>query len=639
LSRRPAGGAARLRRRALCVWAAVWCLGALPSVLRMLFDIPVPPALEVFGWGLWLPGAGFVAVGGWWLLVVPVVLGLSSIAVLVWSLSGMLLAPLALWLGTALWAAAVADDAVFQHAHWLVPVLSAAYVLRKVLRERQQLVREAVQGAARACALPALLADLQQRATAARDPQELDTTQLAAARYLFDLTLQPVGELKGFTHIDNIQSASLRYQLNYCSYALAAMQCRYTPNFHGYLNQAQRFAIESLALPQVCGYWKWEYLWGRLRWNPDPVGTLDNVMLTGWSQVALTTYAANTGDLRYQQSSALAFKPLRNGQRTYPHSAHTFTESIIANWQHSPTALYACEPHWVFPLCNAYAYAGLVPYDRVNGTSHAADHHARLLNQLEADFLLPNGEARPVLSTLTGWSWLGHNFPPHVRMVFLLQLSRVAHAFHPGYARRWYLMAREECIQLDPAGRLTLLRLTWEELIDAGHYRKGPGYFLSLLAQTAREHGDEAIADAALREIELRLTRSATPGVLAYEGVSTLTNINIALACLAGPSDWQHLIFRGPAAATLQGPVLTDVRYPDVLVAAAHGDVHGLNLVLYAGRDAGPQTLRIERLQPKSRYRVEGASPPQFETGEGQTSTTLTAMLHGRTIVQLRRES
>jgi hypothetical protein len=592
----------------------------------------------VFGWGIWLPGAGFIAVGGWWLLAFPVVLGLTSITVLIWSLTGMLAAPLALWLGSALCAATVASDPVFAYAPWLVPALSGAYTLRKVVRDQRQLKREAVQGAQRARDLPAWLTDLEQRASAAGDPHELDPIQLASARYIFDLTLQPVGQLKGFTRIDNIQSASLRYQLNYCSYALAALQCRYTPNFHGYLNQAQRFAIESLTLPQVCGYWKWESLWGRFRWNPDPVGTLDNVMLTGWSQVALTTYAANTGDLRYQQGGALPFKPMRKSHRTYPHNAHTFTDSIVANWKHSPTALYACEPHWVFPLCNAYAYAGLVPYDRINGTSHAADHHAKLVSQLEADFLLPNGEARPVLSTLTGWSWLGHSFPPQVGAVFLLQLSRVANAFHPGYARRWYLMAREECVEIDETGRLKLRHIQWEELIDGGHYRKNPGYLLSMLAQAAREHGDEVIAEAALREVELRLARSAMPGVLAYDNVSNLTNINIAMARLAGPNDWQHLIVRGPAPATLLGPVLAECLYPDVLVAAAHGDVDGLDLVLHPGRDPGPQTLRIDRLQPNSRYRIEGATQPQIETVAGQTSAQLTAVLDGRTVVKLRRE-
>jgi hypothetical protein len=292
----------------------------------------------------------------------------------------------------------------------------------------------------------------------------------------------------------------------------------------------------------------------------------------------------------------------------------------------------------VFPLCNAYAYAGLVPYDRINGTSHAADHHAKLVSQLEADFLLPNGEARPVLSTLTGWSWLGHNFPPQVRAVFLLQLSRVANAFHPGYARRWYLMAREEFVEIDESDRLKLRHIKWEELMDGGHYRKNPGYLLSLLAQAAREHGDEAIAEAALREVDLRLTRSSTPGVLAYDTVSTLTNINIAIARLAGTNDWQNLIVNGLAPTTLQGPVLAECLYPDVLVATARGDIDGLDMVLYPGRDPGPQTLRIDRLQPSSRYCIEGANQLLIETAAEQTSAQLTVVLDGRTVVKLRRE-
>jgi hypothetical protein len=370
------------------------------------------------------------------------------------------------------------------------------------------------------------------------------------------------------------------------------------------------------------------------------VGTLDNIMLTGWSQVALTTYAANTGDLRYQEEGALLFKPIRHGKTCYAHNAHSFTRSIIDNWRHSITKLYACEPHWVFPLCNAYAYSGLLPYDRVNGTHHARDNHAALVHQLEADFLLPDGSVRAVLNTLTGWRWLSRGMPVQSSLILLLQLCRVSNAFHPGYARRWYLIAREKFLAIDTEGHLQLKELSWDELLDLGNYRKTPGYLLGVLALAAREHGDELMARAALNEADRRFTRVVRDGVLAYEGISTIANINLAAARMAGFRDWQNMIAYGINAEKISGPILAGCVYPNVLVAAAHGDKDSLELVLYPGGlpSSDPQILHIERLEPNSRYRIEGVEEAAIETSNQQTNTTLNVILKGRTELRLYRE-
>jgi hypothetical protein len=189
---------------------------------------------------------------------------------------------------------------------------------------------------------------------------------LRAARYLLDLALQPVGELKGFTRIDNIQGASLRYQLNFISYGLGKCILHYAPNFHGYLNQANGSQSIALRCRKCDGYWKLNMRWGRLSWNPDPIGTRDNVMLTGWSLIALSTYAANTGDLRYQRTGALKFRP-SSSQRRLIRTTHTASHSrILWNWRESPY-VFRCEPHWIFAICNILAMCGLIPYDRVNG--------------------------------------------------------------------------------------------------------------------------------------------------------------------------------------------------------------------------------------------------------------------------------
>lgn len=635
------GGAAYLRRRALAVWLVIWALGALPSVLRQVGGMAVSPAWEAFGWGLWLPGAGFASVGGWALWMFPLVWGVFQACYLVWSLSGLLLLPMAVWLGAAIWAALWAGPGVPPSSAQIVPLVGVAFVAWKLRGERREQAAEAARGQALAPRLPALLADLEQRAaqSEAARPTELSRDALAAARYVFDLALQPVGQFEGFNRIDNFQAAALRYQLNYISYSLAALQCRYTPNFHGYLNQAQRYAIESLVLPQVCGYWKWEHLAGRLRWNPDPIGTIDNVMLTGWSLVALSTYAANTGDLRYQKPGALPFRPFRSKERTYDHDANSFTASILRNFRHSATSLYACEPFWVFPLCNAYAYCGLVAQDRVDGHKHATQWHPQLLDQLEADFMLKDGTVRSMLCTLSGWSWMGgRGFPAHVTLFFLLSACRVFNAFHPGYARRWYVMLRDTHLSVNDGELQFKGGVDWADLFDMGHYRKGVGQMLAMVAQAAREHGDDEVAEAALRAAGTRLQRIARDGVMAYEGVSNVGNINLAAARWLGPSDWLNLIVRGPDPKTFEGPVLTGCRYPDVLVALARGDAQGLNLVLYPGVAPAVQTLRIERLRAHASYLLSGAVNDTV-VADGNGAATLRVPLQDRTELRLQRLS
>src|SRR5690606_12021026 len=88
----------------------------------------------------------------------------------------------------------------------------------------------------------------------------------------------------------------------------------------------------------------------------------------------------------------------------------------------------------------------------------------------------------------------------------------------------------------------------------------------------------------------------------------------------------------GPPAHTLEGPVLSEARYPDVLVARAfsHGD--DLELVLYPGREARPQRIVISRLRPGGEYAVQGANGQRF-TASGAGTAELSVMLDGRTPV------
>jgi hypothetical protein len=625
---------AGLRRRARLVYVLMLVIGALPTLLPWLGMMRANAPLQALGWGLWLPGAGFVANGGWATLLFPITLALFTVGMLGWAFAGMLALPILVWVGSAIAAWTLSGPEVTAYSPIAVPVLTFGVIIQRWWKEGRVFRAQSELGRRRAGYLKEAVAAVEAAAVLHVEPRrrELTRDELKSAQYVFDLALQPIGEFKGFTHRDNFQLAALRYQLNHISYALALLQCKYTPNFHGYLNRAQQYAIESLTLPRVCGYWKWEALWGQFRWNPDPVGTRDNVMLTGWSLIALSTYAANTGDLRYQQPGALRFRPFRGRETAYAHDAHSFVRSLAFNWSRSPFYLYPCEPTLSFSVCNTLAFCGVVPYDRLNRTGIAADVHRRFLEAVETEFLLPDGTPHVILNTLTGASSAG--IPgPGFALSAMLAMSRLANPLHPGYAKRWFALARHEFLRLD-GDNLVLQGVDWLDGFDIGNYKKLPGYMLADIAQAAREHGDNDLAEAALRKADELLRRVADPEVLAYEDISAGANINLAIARWSRRDDWHDLINVGPDPGALQGPILADCEYPAVLVARAFSDGSDLDLVLYNGAAAGPRTLRIERLTPVTRYAVEGATISQV-VADADGAASLTVYLDGRTAVRL----
>ena len=71
------------------------------------------PSLRAAGIGLWLPGAGFVAVGGWAALLFPLTLLLFVFGLVAWFWAGMVLALIVVWNGAAAVAGLMAGDSVW----------------------------------------------------------------------------------------------------------------------------------------------------------------------------------------------------------------------------------------------------------------------------------------------------------------------------------------------------------------------------------------------------------------------------------------------------------------------------------------------------------------------------------------------
>jgi len=102
---------------------------------------------------------------------------------------------------------------------------------------------------------------------------ELSLEQLQNCRFLVNLTRQPLEAWEGWSSIDQFRESGYRYQIYFLVYFLAAVQCNVLPNFHGYVSEAQRTAIEKCLQPAVQYYWILESIWGRFSLNWDPIKT------------------------------------------------------------------------------------------------------------------------------------------------------------------------------------------------------------------------------------------------------------------------------------------------------------------------------------------------------------------------------
>ncbi|MDB6102778.1 MAG: lis [Gammaproteobacteria bacterium] len=325
---------------------ALGCIiGATPFLLH------ASPALQAFGWGLWLPGLGFVSVGGWSLVWVPATFLLFALAFIAWFGSGMIIAPIIVWFGSAVAAAAIAGPQPASYAPVVVPLLTIAFLSTSYIKRASRSSEAMQRRATRAAALPAVMREIRGAATPAPplNERELSTVEVGMLRYLLDRALQPVGQLNGFDKIDQFQTSALRYQLNQVGWALAIAQRHHLPNFHGYLNAAQRRVIDQYLQAQVWGYWRLENLWGNLSLNTDPARN-DNVMLTGYLPVNALLYMINTGDDCYGKNGSMSFE--RNGKVAHVHDVHSIVKSVLDNFlgrYDQPFCLYPCEPNWIYP--------------------------------------------------------------------------------------------------------------------------------------------------------------------------------------------------------------------------------------------------------------------------------------------------
>ena len=620
--------ASRHRRNA-AVYGALAIAGILPSLLGM------PAAWQAFGLGLFMPGSGFLAAGGWAVLLFPATLLVFWLSVVAWFWAGMVIAPLGVWLGSAAAAAAVAGDAAWAPAAYLAP-LSAALAFG-VFQYRGQLRRagDAARLELRRSFYPDSLAEVVGRTAGGPETtpgeRELSPDQLAALRYALDRALQPVGRYDGYDVIDQFQPAALRYQINHLGFALGLARTHYAPSFQGYLDRAQRNLVETYLARKVWSYWVYESMWGHFNFRNFDPARKDNIMLTGWYGMHVGQYQLSSGDQRYAEPGALTFR--LNDRTAYEHDYHTIIRSVADNFERSDFCLFPCEPNWVYPICNMYGMSALATHDRLYGTRYVRDVLPRWLEKLETEFTDGKGSLIGLRSY-----WTGLEMPFYAGEA---GFAFFANVFSPELGRRLWAIGRKEieaCVVKDAEGqpRITLPReaLSFLDTIDPGNYRPGKLFAYVAVLISAREFGDDELAEAALRSMEQDCGPRRN-GVLCYTKASNLANVWSVEGKLMGKGDFRASFVEGPPPSVATGPVLADASYPEVLVARAFSGGDDLDLVLVPGAGDGPQTITLGRLRPGGRYELRGPRETvPFEAGADGTASHRID-LRGRTALRV----
>jgi len=572
------------------------------------------PFWAATGTGLWFPGAGFLAVGGWWIALTPVVGVIFLLSLVAWFGAGFTTLPPVVWLGSALlagWAAGANVSMLGICAAAGLVILATVGGMAWQHRSRRAV---AVRRDRRLGYLPTGQAEVVASATSPppADDLELDPETLAALRYVIDRGLLPRGDFTGYDKIDQFQTSALRYQINYLGYALSVTRAHYTPNFHGYLAKAERGLIDTYLDRRVWGYWAWENAWGNLRLNSDPVGK-DNIMLTGFFGLQVGLYTALTGDHRYLQPGGLSFGKHR-------HSLHDIAESLVTNFRKAPFGLFPCEPNWTYTACNFRGMGALQVYDRITGSKYFDELADGFRHRLETEFVHPDFKMVALKSMHTGIN-LPFPVPDAIPAVYL-------NSMFPDIALRYWTIMRREEFADDGRGVKPVVP---QRAVDPGNYRPGYGLSMEALFGAAREFGDVQAAEAAKRALDALCDPVTEDGVFRYRKMSNSVNACVTLDRQLHRGFWRNTVLDPTPESALRGPVLEDAAYPDVLVARAVSDGDDLKLVLYPGRGETRQRLQLARLVPNRSYRMGDVA--LIADGAGRAAVTVN--LAARTALRL----
>jgi hypothetical protein len=559
-------------------------------------------SIAAFATGLIAPGTGFLfwanpAGEAQWFFLGLYALAVAAFAVgmVLWFATGNIIAPVFMWLASAIVAAQVSPaelitsmlTSIEPGAAMAWPFISQLLLLIAPLSivfgfvVRVDLARKQAARYARFCEdkpVSVVFADTRSK------PSELSKSDLQLMRALLDRSLQPVEEFKGFDWLDQFQTAALRYQINFVSYALSVSSQVQLPAAQAYMQKAQVNLAAKLLDPRVWGYWKLENIWGNFATSADPIPR-DNIMLSGFLAAQFGLARRLVAMHHYDGRDGVVFRT-RAGQE-FRYSLTEISEILKEQYLRAPMGLLACEPNWVFPLCNSITALGMRSLDTQLGTSYWDDIAGRFDHALETEFTSPGGLFVPFRSSRTGIAppLIGGGAMQTFPCLFL-------NALLPEAAARQWSLARENLTEAN--GR----RALWP--VDIGNYRFNRSASIGACAAVAAEMGDTEITSRLLNYLDEDYPCKVDAGVAHRPGVSLWSHA-LEFTARAGRA---NALRDATLTRATNGPVIAEADYPDVLLASATNTEDSLQAVLYPGNAAGEKSITIGGLKPTQVYRV-----------------------------------
>ena len=591
----------RRRQAAALLLYAIAVLGLMSlSTLVSLTD-PLTAILL----GLTFPGAGFLH----WTSDTQVVLaaglfGLSFcifiLALTLWFATGNVLAPVGAWIALAAIAAfpesfGLSPTPGGSALPWLIGSAALTGSFSLWLRGRATSERNH-QGAF--CTTEASPREIA--------PQEINAPDNARVRLLLDRALQPVAEFNGFEWRDQFQTAAVRYQVNFMAYALAVARQHHAPASRAHYSEAQERLLGKIADHRLWRYWQLENLWGNLRLDRDPVPH-QNIMYSGFTLLQMALGNGGVLDL------AKAGKPWRS------YGMDAIAEVLERQFRTSRYGLLACEPNWIYPLCNLITMAGIKASDARLGTDRWNALSEPFLAALDREATRKDGSFIAFRSSLTGIAPLA---PGGIVMQAFPCLF--LNALAPDRAQEhWHRVRRK----LDNG---SWGRLFWP--IDTGNYGFSRASSYAATAAAAVEMGDQEVVGECLRRLEIECPAQHVDGATHRTNASLWAHALEVFARANRKDGLRDLVTRAPREC---GPYLASAPYPDVQILHAASDCNGMDLTIAPGRDVTEATIEIGGLLAQRQY-ATGLSTRRFMAADGIGTIRLTLPLSERLCLHIR---
>lgn len=582
--------------------------------------------LQIFGLGLIMPSGGFFAhtdisnISGL-LHIAIALLGLLffMLAAIVWFATGNVLAPPATWLLLSVIASSMDHGHV--HSGALITVLSIVTAIATTsigfaVFSKFHGTRKRVEANNWLQSNGLTYGNFSKNPGASSPSFTPDN--LKRMRFLLDRALQPVHEFNGFEHIDQFQTSAIRYQINFIGYALSMAQATHLPAFSGYLKKAQRLLIDKQTNHNVWKYWQLENLWGNLRIDPNPI-TRDNIMFTGFCAAQMSMYHAAAGVNDFDKTGSFSLHSPSG--KTYEYDLPSIMQAIENETNRAPFHLIACEPNWVYPLCNIISASAI----KAQRPELWRKNEEIFRKNLENEFMDSYGRLIPCRSIYTGFSLpnIGGAMPQALPCFFL-------NATIPDLAMRQWLLLRREILQ----GQVLNRKKFWR--IDTGNYRFSRASAYAATALAAAELGDEEIRDLCFNALDEECPVLTDAGYFFRPKASVWSHAVEFFARSAVKDGFRNLICN--THNTGQTPHISKASYPDVMVAAATYKDGMLSTILYPNEHLARQEIEIAGLIANTSYSCRGAEEENI-ISDNDGNALIHVLLDGRREIEIfRRE-